>query len=205
MKTDLKKEIAAYRARRGAFEVVDVPPLRYLAIDGHGDPNTSQTYRDAVSAIYPVAYKLKFLSKRELDRDYVVMPLEAQWWSDDMAAFTTDRDKSRWSWTLLNLVPEWLTAEHVDRARAAATESSEGAPVGDVRLEQLAEGRCVQTLHVGPFDDEGPVLDAMHTEFIPAQGLRMTGKHHEIYLSDIRRAAPANLRTIVRQPVTARD
>jgi len=197
MKVDLKKELASYRARRGVFEVIDVPPLRYLMIDGHGDPN-EQEYADAVSTLFPVAYKLKFLSKRELDRDYVVMPLEALWWSDDMAAFTSDRDKSRWDWTALNLVPEWITDELVDKARSAAD-----APALDrLRVETLEEGRCVQTLHLGPFDDEGPVLDELHHEFVPAHGLRMTGKHHEIYLSDIRRTDPAKLRTILRQPVT---
>jgi len=198
MKTDLKKEIASYSARRGVFEIVDVPPLRYLMIDGHGDPNT-QPYADAVSTLFPVAYKLKFMSKKELDRDYVVMPLEAQWWSDDMASFTSDRDKSRWDWTAMILVPAWITDGQFERALAAATE----APARDeLRLDTLTEGRCVQTLHLGPFDEEGPVLDRMHREVIPAQGLRMTGKHHEIYLSDIRRADPSKLRTILRQPVT---
>ena len=196
MKVDLKKELASYRARRGVFEVIDVPPLRYLMIDGHGDPN-EQEYADAVSTLFPVAYKLKFLSKRELDRDYVVMPLEALWWSDDMAAFTSDRDKSRWDWTALNLVPEWITDELVDRARSAAD-----APALDrLRVETLEEGRCVQTLHLGPFDDEGPVLDELHHGFVPAHGLRMTGKHHEIYLNDARRTPAEKLRTILRQPV----
>lgn len=199
MKTDLKKDIAAYRARRAAFDLVDVPPLQYLMIDGHGDPNGAE-YAAAVSTIFPVAYKLKFLSKRELDRDYVVMPLEALWWADDMTSFTGSRDKSRWQWTALNLVPDWLTEEHVDSARNAVPD----APALErLRLETLIEGRCVQTLHLGPFDDEGPVLDRMHHEFIPEQGLRMTGKHHEIYLSDIRRTEPAKLRTILRQPVAA--
>ena len=197
MKIDLKKDIAAYRARRAAFDVVDVPPLQYLMIDGHGDPNDAE-YAAAVSTIFPVAYKLKFLSKRELDRDYVVMPLEALWWADDMTSFTSSRDKSRWQWTALNLVPDWLTEEHVDDARNAAPD----APALErLRLETLIEGRCVQTLHLGSFDDEGPVLDRMHREFIPERGLRMTGKHHEIYLSDIRRTEPAKLRTILRQPV----
>ena len=197
MKTDLKKEIRSYRARRGSFEIVDVPPLRYLMIDGHGDPN-GQAYADAIATIFPVAYRLKFMSKKESDRDYAVMPLEALWSSDDMATFTSDRDKSRWDWTALNLVPDWVTDEQFTRALAAATE----APVlGKVRLETLSEGRCVQTLHLGPFDDEGPVLDAMHHDFIPRQGLRMTGRHHEIYLSDIRRTDPWKLRTILRQPV----
>jgi hypothetical protein len=197
MKTDLKKEIAAYAARPGRFEVIDVPPLQYLMIDGHGDPNGAE-YADAISSLFPLAYKLKFFSKRELDRDYVVMPLEALWWADDMASFTTDRDTSRWDWTAMILTPEWITAEHVDRARDAAA----GAPAVDrVRLETLAEGRCVQTLHLGPFEDEAPVLRRMHEEFLPQHGLRLTGKHHEIYLSDIRRTDPAKLRTILRQPV----
>lgn len=198
MKTDFKKEIRAYTARRGAFDVVEVPPLRYLMIDGHGDPN-AQEYGDAVSTIFPVAYKIKFLSKKELDRDYVVMPLEALWWSDDMSSFTTGRDKSQWEWTALNMIPDWITDDLVDRALAAAADAP---AIGKVRIETLAEGRCVQTLHLGPFDEEGPVLARLHDEYIPAQGLRMTGKHHEIYLSDLRRTDPSKLRTILRQPVT---
>ena len=195
-KIDLKKEIPAYRARRGSFDIVDVPPLRYLMIDGHGDPNGPE-YADAISTIFPVAYRLKFMSKKELDRDYAVMPLEALWWSEDMAAFTSDRDKSRWDWTALNLVPDWITDDQIDRARSAMA-----APALDkLRIATLEEGRCVQTLHLGSFDDEGPVLQAMHDDVIPSRGLRMTGKHHEIYLSDSRRTDPAKLRTILRQPV----
>lgn len=196
-KVDLKRDLSAYRAKKGVFDLVDVPPLRYLMIDGAGDPNT-QPYRDAVTTLFTVAYKLKFLSKRELGRDYVVMPLEALWWSDDMATFTTDRDKSRWSWTALILVPDWITDDLVARARAAAADAP---ALGLLRIDTLEEGRCVQTLHVGPFDDEGPVLDDLHHRFVPEHGLRMTGRHHEIYLSDIRRTDPAKLRTILRQPV----
>lgn len=197
MKRDLKKELASYGARRGVFDIIDVSPQRYLMIDGHGDPNT-RPYADAVSTLFPVAYRLKFMSRNELGRDYVVMPLEALWWSDDMASFTSDRDKSQWDWTAMILVPEWITEDQVARAR-----SSVDAPaIGALRLETLAEGRVVQTLHVGPFDEEGPVLDELHREFIPAHGLTMTGRHHEIYLSDPRRTDPAKLRTILRQPVT---
>ena len=196
MKVDLKKEMASYRARRGVFEVIDVPPLQYLMIDGHGDPNT-QAFEDALTTLYSVAYPLKFMSKNELDRDYVVMPLEALWWADDMGSFSIERDKSRWDWTAMILTPDWITDDQFARARAAAT-----APAIDrLRLETLVEGTCVQVLHVGPFDAEGPVLSRLHQEFIPAHGLRMTGKHHEIYLSDPRRAAPEKLRTILRQPV----
>ncbi|WP_127818849.1 GyrI-like domain-containing protein [Microbacterium sp. CPCC 204701] len=201
MKVDLKKQIGAYTAPRGSFEVVDVPPLRYLMADGQGDPNTAPEYGDAVAALFGVSYKLKFLSKNELDRDYVVMPLEGLWWSDDMAAFTTHRDKSRWSWTMMILVPDWIEPEHVERAREAAAARGGGPAIAGLRFEEVAEGRCVQTLHIGSYDDEAPVLDEMHHRFIPGAGLRMTGRHHEIYLTDPRRSAPERLRTILRQPV----
>lgn len=197
MKIDFKKTVDAYSARRGRCDIVRVPPLDYLMVDGHGDPNTAPAYGAAMATLYPLAYALKFLSKVDLRRDHVVMPLEALWWSDDMAAFTTGRDKTRWQWTLMIMVPEWITHEHLETAAVR-----KDLDLGSVRLERLDEGLCVQTLHVGPYDDEAPVLAAMHDDFIPAHGLRMTGKHHEIYLSDARRAAPANLRTILRQPVT---
>ena len=200
MKVDLKKELPTYAAKRGVVDLVEIPPLQYLAIDGHADPNTASAYADALATLYPVTYALKFLSKRELGRDYVVPPLEALWWADDMAAFTAARDKTRWSWTVLSLVPDWLDDAHVEAARAAAR--SKGCPMlGALRLEPLEEGLCVQTLHIGSYDDEAPVLATMHDEVIPARGLRMTGRHHEIYLSDARRTAPERLRTILRQPV----
>lgn len=200
-KVDLKKEIASYRARHGELDVIEVPPLQYLMIDGHGDPNTSQAYADALAALYPLSYKLKFLSKRELGRDYVVGPLEALWWAPDMTAFTSARDTSQWHWTAMIVVPDWLTAEHVKAAREAAGTAGSQPALDQVRFELLVEGLCVQTLHIGPYDDEGPVLAEMHERFIPAQGLQLTGKHHEIYLSDARRTVPGKLKTILRQPV----
>ncbi|MEJ8280414.1 GyrI-like domain-containing protein [Pseudonocardia spirodelae] len=200
-KVDLKRELPCYSARRDTPELVDVPDLRYLMIDGHGDPNTA-AYADALAALYPVAYAAKFASSRELGRDHVVMPLEGLWWAEDMDAFTRDRDKSRWSWTLMIMVPDWVPGEMLDAAVARVRTTRAPARIGDVRHETLAEGRCVQALHVGPYDDEGPLLERIHTGFVPSHGLRMTGRHHEIYLSDPRRAAPEKLRTILRQPVT---
>lgn len=205
VKTDLKKELGLYAPRRGRFEVVTVPPLRYLMVDGQGDPNTSDEYRDAVQTIFPLAYALKFLSKRSLDRDYTVMPLEALWWADDMAAFTSARNKSQWRWTVLNLVPDWITDAHVEEA-TATVRSKGGAPrLDELRVETLDEGLSVQILHVGSYDDEAPVLAELHDVFIPEAGLRMTGRHHEIYLSDARRTAQEKLRTILRQPVSRVD
>lgn len=202
MKTDFKTQIRTYTAPRGQFEIVTVPAMQFLMIDGHGDPNTSKAYEDALRTIYPVAYKLKFLSKNVLDRDYTVMPLEALWWSNDMDSFTTARDKSQWDWTVMIMTPDWMTADFYDTAREAVR-SKGGAPALDaIRLETLDEGSAVQALHVGPYDDEGPLLDAMHNDFIPSHSLRLTGKHHEVYLSDSRRTAPEKLKTILRQPVT---
>jgi hypothetical protein len=201
MKTDLKREILTYTARPGRFDVVTVPPLRYLMVDGQGDPDTAPAYRDALTSLYPLAYTLKFFSKNELGRDYGVMPLEALWWADDPTAFTAARDKSRWEWTLMILTPDWITADHLESARIKVRAKGDAPVVDEVRLERLDEGLCVQTLHVGPYDDEGPVLADLHDRFVPEQGLRLVGTHHEIYLNDARRTDPAKLRTILRQPV----
>ncbi|CAM3476929.1 GyrI-like domain-containing protein [Occultella aeris] len=200
-KTDFKKTLDAYRAKRGQFRILDVPDLQYLMIDGHGDPNTSPQFAGALEALYPVAYKLKFASKTGLGRDYVVMPLEGLWWARDMDAFTAARDKSQWDWTLMIMVPDWIDADMFAAAVEQAGRKGPPARLGEVRLEALAEGRCVQTLHLGPFDDEAAVLRQLHHEFIPASGLRMAGTHHEIYLTDSRRTPPQKQRTILRQPV----
>ena len=133
--------------------------------------------------------------------DYTVMPLEALWSADDMSSFTTSRDKSHWSWTLMNMVPPWITVEHFEQALEALTQKG-GVPLLDsIRLERFDEGRSVQTLHIGSYDDEATVLEEMHNDFIPLSGLTMTGRHHEIYLNDPRRTAPEKLRTILRQPI----
>lgn len=199
---DLTKTLDSYRAKRGEFRIVDVPERQYLMIDGHGDPNTSPAYAEALAAIYPVAYAMKFASKRDLGLDYVVPPLEGLWWAQDMAAFTTARTKSAWDWTMMLMIPEWLGPDNLAAAVAArAGAKNRPARLGDVRLEPMSEGRCVQTLHIGSFDDEAAVLARMHREVIPGHGFRLTGKHHEIYLSDPRGVAPERLRTILRQPV----
>ena len=199
-KIDFKKTLDSYQAKRGVFRLVEVPPLHYLMIDGHGDPNTSPAFAEAIETLYPIAYKLKFASKQGLGRDYVVPPLEGLWWADDMDAFS-NRDKSQWDWTLLLLVPDWIDQAMVDAAVEQVAAKDPPARLGDVRFDLLDEGLCVQTLHVGSFDDEGPVLQRLHEEFMPNQGLTPTGHHHEVYFSDFRRTAPDKLRTLLRQPV----
>ncbi|GHJ42918.1 hypothetical protein Cs7R123_02600 [Catellatospora sp. TT07R-123] len=182
------------------FVLVDVPELRYLAVDGHGDPNTSTAYAEAVEALFTVAYTLKFTSKKTLDRDFVVGPLEGLWRADDPAVFVT-RDKAAWSWTMLISQPDWITEDLVRTAVADAAGKKDNPALGGVRLLSLTEGTCVQILHVGSYDDEAPTLDRLHRSYLPAHGLTFNGDHHEIYLSDPRRTEPAKCKTILRQPV----
>ena len=201
-KVDFKKELRhLYQPSAKEFVIVDVPPMAFLMVDGHGDPNTAQEYKDAIEALYAVAYRIKFGSKKELGRDYVVPPLEGLWWAEEMEAFTTARDKSAWDWTMMIMQPEWITEEmvapsleHVERAKSLPA-------LRKLRFEGYHEGLSVQILHIGSYDDEGPVLQRMHHEFIPENGLQMNGKHHELYLSDARRVTPEKLRTVLRQPV----
>ncbi|WP_067474732.1 GyrI-like domain-containing protein [Actinomadura hibisca] len=202
---DIKRELKPYYAPKNAdWALVDVPEQQFLAIDGHGDPNTSTDYARAVEALYAVAYTVKFASKRDLDRDFVVGPLEGLWWSDRPEVFTA-RAKDEWSWRMLISQPDWITEEHIDDARKTAL-AKKGLPaIADVRREVLHEGTSAQLLHVGPYDDEGPALARLHDEYLAANKLRMSGLHHEIYLSDQRRTEPAKLKTVLRQPVRTAD
>jgi hypothetical protein len=204
-RVDLRRELSALYSATRVPAFVDVPELPMLMIDGHGDPNTAPAYADAVQALYSVAYTIRFALKRRPDGvDAPVMPLEGLWWTPDMATFSTD-DKSQWNWTMMIAVPEQVTAAVVEDARAAAARKRPLALFDGVRLERVAEGRCAQILHVGPYSAEGPTVAALHA-FIADNGCTLTGRHHEIYLGDPRRAAPERLRTIVRQPVgAARD
>jgi hypothetical protein len=201
-KVDFKKELKhLYRPSAKVFTVVDVPPMQYLMVDGHGDPNTAQAYQEAVEALYAAAYKLKFMSKRQLEKDYVVPPLEGLWWAEDMEAFTVSRDKSAWDWTMMIMQPDWITPQMFAQAVQQVQTAKDLPALPALRLETYHEGLAVQILHLGSYDDEGPTLHRMHQTFIPQSGYEMVGKHHEIYLSDPRKVAPEKLRTVLRQPV----
>ncbi|ACQ78318.1 conserved hypothetical protein [Beutenbergia cavernae DSM 12333] len=197
---DVKRELPAlYAPKNRAWDLLDVPPQQFLAVDGEGDPNTSEAYARAVEALYAVAYTLRFASKRD-GFEFVVGPLEGLWWSPDPAVFTA-RAKEKWHWRMLITLPERLTGAQVTQA-AAAAQAKKGLPaISDVRLERMHEGLCAQVLHLGSYDDETPVLAELHERYLPQLGLVPTGHHHEIYLGDPRRTAPEKLRTVIRQPV----
>jgi len=204
-KVDFKKELKyLYRPSAKKFAVVDVPPMNFLMVDGHGDPNTAQEYQAAVEALYALAYKLKFMSKNELARDYVVPPLEGLWWAEDMNTFIT-REKGAWDWTMMIMQPEWITAALFEETRQQVAKAKNLPALAKIRLERYHEGLAVQIMHLGSYDDEGPTLAKLHQEFLPQNGYSEAGKHHEIYLSDPRRVAPEKLKTVLRQPVKKGD
>jgi len=199
-KIDLKKELKSlYQPSAKAVALVEVPAMNYLMIDGEGDPNTSKAYAAAIETLFAVAYTVKFAVKRAQEIDYGVMPLESLWWADDMAAFSAG-DKSKWKWTAMIMQPSFVTAAIVAAAITDVKKKKNPPAIGKVRFESLSEETCAQTLHVGPFSEEGPTIEKVH-EFIRARG-KLAGKHHEIYLSDIRKAAPEKWKTVVRQPMT---
>lgn len=198
-KYDVRKQFKElYAPRASGFEVVTVPPLNYVMVDGQGNPATAPTYAAALEALFSVSYAVKFASKHE-GRDYVVGPLEGLWTADDPDAFTRG-EKDSWKWTMMIPQPDWIGfAEVRDGLAKAAAKNVPG--LDGLRFETLDEGLAVQILHIGSYDDEGPTLHRLHHDFMPANGFGFAGPHHEIYLSDARRTVPEKLRTILRQPV----
>lgn len=199
-KIDYKKELKhLYQASAKKIEELDVPELSYLMIDGQGDPNTSSAYSEAVEALFSVSYTAKFMIKKGvLAIDYAVMPLEGLWWAEDMTAFTAN-DKSRWQWTMMIMQPEFVTDEIIAGATDTVNKKKKLPALSQLRFESFTEGRSAQIMHIGPFTEEGPTIERLH-QHIQAHG-KLSGKHHEIYLSDIRKAAPEKWKTIIRQPM----
>lgn len=203
-KTDYKKELKElYNPKTKVVSEVVVPKINFLMIDGKGDPNTSKEFAAAIETLYPVAYTIKFTIKKSTGLDFGVMPLEGLWWSDDLSDFATGK-KDNWYWTLMIMQPKVVTKEIFAKALADVKTKKNPALINKVRFESFTEGASAQIMHIGPFADEGPNIKKIH-DHIKELGGKFAGKvqkHHEIYLSDMRRTAPAKLKTIVRQAYT---
>lgn len=199
-KIDFKQQLKhLYNASAKAAITVDVPAMNFLTIEGEGDPNTSQSFQDAVEALFSVSYTAKFLIKKgTLGIDYSVMPLEGLWWMDDMTKFSVD-NKDQWKWKAMIMQPELVTKPLLEEAIAQVEKKKKLVALKQLKMEKIAEGNCVQIMYIGPYSDESPTIMKLH-ETIAEQGNRLTGKHHEIYLGDARRSAPDKLKTIIRQP-----
>lgn len=199
-KTDYKKEYKhLYAPSAKEVTVVDVPGMNYIMIDGLGAPD-GQAAMEAFETLFPVAYAMKFMAKGR-GNDYGVMPLEGLWWADDMNDFINNR-RDRWKWTYMIMQPPLVTLADYEEAVDKVRRTKAPAAIDKLRFDSMKEGRAAQLLHIGPFADEGPNIQKIH-EYIHSIGGHFDGqvqKHHEIYLSDLRRVAPEKMKTVLRQP-----
>ena len=196
MKLDLYRRFKSEYVAPKNPTLIRVGSARYLTVSGRGDPNGAG-FGAAVGALYGVAFTIK-MAKKAVKKDYVVAKLEGLWWGGRRGKLLIDAPRHTWRWKVMIRVPTFITASDVARAKRELLRRAKSG--GTVRLESLREGRVVQLLHVGPYDREHESLGRME-EYARANGVRLAGRHHEIYLSDPRRVAPAKLRTILRRPV----
>ena len=178
---------------------VDVPEMNFLMIDGKGDPNTAQEYQDALEALYATSYTLKFKLKKAKAADFTVMPLEGLWWIEGAESFDFN-SKDEWFWTSMIMQPEPVSRNDVIEAISETKEKKDPPALQKIKFESFREGYSVQIMHIGPWSEEQPTIETLHS-YAEEQGFKLRGQHHEIYLSDPRRTAPEKLKTVIRQPV----
>ena len=182
-------------------QIIEVPEIKYIMMDGHGDPNNNPAYQQAVEVLYGLSYALKFANKKTGREDYKVFPLEGLWWAlnNELDWF----DKNKWFWTAMIRQPDFIGQEEFVAIQAETIAKKKDSTFGIARLESYNEGLCVQTMYFGAYSDEHPTIMALH-QYAYDQGYTLRGKHHEIYLGDPRRTAPEKLRTVIRQPIEKR-
>lgn len=202
---DLKKELKfLYAPSAKKIEVVDVPAMNFIMIDGaiepdHG-PGTSPGFQEAMQALYGAAYTLKFMFKqRKVDPvDYPVMALEGLWWVED-GQFDI-RKPGNWKYTVMIMQPDVVDGDAFEEARSQLRKKKPGPGIERLRFDRFQEGKCIQTMHIGPYIDE-PATVARMEAFASENGYFMRGLHHEIYLGNPLRSDPEKLKTILRHPV----
>ncbi|HXP60421.1 MAG TPA: GyrI-like domain-containing protein [Dongiaceae bacterium] len=197
-KIDLYKQHKNEYAAPGKPVLVEIKPAVYLAISGQGAPGGDQ-FTASIGALYGAAFTIKMTRKFAGRQDYGICKLEGQWWSDS-GPDLSKAPKDQWRWNLLIRTPRFVTGEDLRKAVDVLLKRGKGEEVKQVRLETLAEGTCVQMLHVGPYDQECVTIARMK-EFAENNQLEFHGRHHEVYLSDPRRVPPERLKTILRCPV----
>ena len=203
-KLDLRKELK-YLYQPSAREpvIVDVPPMRFLAVEGIGGVGAQPGFQDALQAIFSLGYPLKFSAKKTLGIDYPVMPLEGFYWNADGSfAFDPSRPE-RMAWKLVMMVPDAIPDDFIEETRAEAAGKKDVPRLADVRIETITEGPSVQIMYVGPYDGETPTIERI-IAFAAEQGYEFAGAHHEIYIGDPNRAAPEKLKTVLRYGVRKR-
>lgn len=202
---DFKKEHKDLYLPKKTPSLVDVPKMTFIMVDGEGDPNGSVQFQDAVELLYGLSYTIKMSYKKGKQPpgyyEYVVPPLEGLWWVSDGRFLFESRDN--WRWTVMIRQPDFVAQEFFSWACAELQKKKKEAAVEIARLESYAEGLCVQAMHIGPYATEPETVGKMD-EFLRSNGYRDTldrgGKHHEIYLSDPRKAKEENMKTVLRHP-----
>lgn len=208
-KFDYKKEYKDLYQPKTKPSIIEIPEMIFIAIDGKGDPNTSDEYKEALEILYGLSFTIK-MSKMSGTQpegyfEYVVPPLEGLWYVDD-AKFdgTNITDKSRFCWISMIRQPEFVTEKVFENVRNALAKKKRELDLSKARLMKMTEGLCIQIMHKGAYDNE-PESIAKIREFAEKSGytedISDTRFHHEIYLSDPRRCAPENLKTVIRHPI----
>lgn len=210
MAFDYKKEYKEFYLPPKKPQIIKIPPMNFIGVRGTGDPNEENgAYKESIGVLYSIAYTIK-MSKMSGERiegyfDYVVPPLEGFWWQDGVKGVDYSH-KETFQWVSLIRLPEFVTAEIFNRAVKQASEKKQ-ADFSKAEFLTYDEGLCVQCMHIGSYDNEPETVQAMD-EFIKEQGYTLdfeSGRyHHEIYLSDVRRCKPENLKTVIRQPVKSK-
>lgn len=183
--------------------ILDIPEMKFFMIDGRGNPNTSQEYKDAVTTLYAVSYalKMKVIKKTSPGKDYVVPPLEGLWYMDDMSKWSVN-NKDEWLWTSMIRIPDFITESQIQKAIGIAKETKDPPSLNKLQYETYKENTAVQILYLGKYSDEGPTIQILH-EYAKERGYTLNGKHHEIYLSDPRRIKDwSKCKTVIRQPIS---
>ena len=201
MAFDFKKEYKELYQPKGKPALVEVPPMRYLAVRGEGDPNEENgAYQNAIEILYTLAYTLKMSYKGDHQIEgffqYVVPPLEGFWWN-------TEGEKRDYCWISVIRVPDFIRREDFEWAVAEAARKKK-VDCSSAELLEVEEGMCVQIMHLGPFDEEETSVALMNV-WMEENGFEPdfsdTRLHHEIYLSDARRVSPEKWKTVIRHPV----
>lgn len=199
-KIDFKKELRDFYNNSSEKVIfLDIPQMNFIVIEGHGAPE-SESFKQSIEALYPIAYGIKFKYKKENNIDFKVMPLEGLWWADDMSAYEEkNQARDEWKWNLMIMQPHFITKELFDDVKQGVIVKKQDPFLDKVVFKSFLEGKSAQIMHIGPYSSEGPNIKKIHSKIIETGG-RLSGKHHEIYLSDARRSDPSKLKTILRQP-----
>lgn len=197
-KIDLKKVNKVAYTGKSEPQIVTIPPMKYVLVSGKGDPNNSEEFEQAVGVIYALAYTMKFESKKK-ERDFVVAPMEGQWWAEDLNDFK-DANRDNWLWNLMIALPDHIDKEDFENAKSIVKRKKNPSGLEKAKFEVMEDGTVVQVKYIGPYSEEAATIAGMH-HYAEERGYRLRGRHREVYLSDPRKTDPGKLKTIIRHPV----